>query len=639
MVDMGIIMTENIHSELSENPDAKGEERLRIISQSAREVGPAIFTAVMTTIITFLPVFALTGAEGKLFTPLAWAKTLSMFGAVIVAVALIPALSTCFLKPPLKPIEKNKVSLKIVSIYRPVLTWVLEHRGLFLIAPLVLLLLGGFSYTRLGKEFMPSLNEGDLLYMPVTTYDVSMTKARELLSLTDKILVEHPLVVSAVGKLGRADTALDPAPIAMFETVVKLVDEEHWPKGMDIYDVMEKLDRDIQIPGLINSWDFPIQTRITMISSGIKTQLGVKIFGDDLKTLESLAQEVTNVVKEVPGATGVYAQQISGKPYVEFDINRVAASRYGINVGEINKILQTAVGGMEIGQFFEGRERYPIRLRYKKDMRDDVERLKKVLVPSPLGHHIPIEQLAEVRIVTGPAVIPSENGMLRSLVQTNVRGRDVIGFVEEAREKVNNEIDLPKGYSIEWAGQYENEQRAKKRLMILFPLALMINLMILYWGMRNMVEGMMIFSAVPIASAGGLILLGVLDVNTSVAVWVGFLSLFGIAVDDGVVMMTYLRQEIRRKKPESFDVLKKAILEAGSRRIRPLIMTTTTTVMALMPVMWSQGTGSEIMQPMAIPTLGGMAVSFVSLFMIPVLFSYYYQRKIENPESENENHA
>jgi Cu(I)/Ag(I) efflux system membrane protein CusA/SilA len=639
MVDMGIIMTENIHSELSENPDAKGKERLRIISQSAREVGPAIFTAVMTTIITFLPVFALTGAEGKLFTPLAWAKTLSMFGAVIVAVALIPALSTYFLKPPLKPIEKNKVSLKIVSIYRPVLTWVLEHRGLFLIAPLVLLLLGGFSYTRLGKEFMPSLNEGDLLYMPVTTYDVSMTKARELLSLTDKILVEHPLVVSAVGKLGRADTALDPAPIAMFETVVKLVDEEHWPKGMDIYDVMEKLDRDIQIPGLINSWDFPIQTRITMISSGIKTQLGVKIFGDDLKTLESLAQEVTNVVKEVPGAAGVYAQQISGKPYVEFDINRVAASRYGINVGEINKILQTAVGGMEIGQFFEGRERYPIRLRYKKDMRDDVERLKKVLVPSPLGHHIPIEQLAEVRIVLGPAVIPSENGMLRSLVQTNVRGRDVIGFVEEAREKVNNEIDLPKGYSIEWAGQYENEQRAKKRLMILFPLALIINLMILYWGMRNMVEGMMIFSAVPIASAGGLILLGVLDVNTSVAVWVGFLSLFGIAVDDGVVMMTYLRQDIRRKKPESFEVLKKAILEAGSRRIRPLIMTTTTTVMALMPVMWSQGTGSEIMQPMAIPTLGGMAVSFVSLFMTPVLFSYYYQRKIENPESENENHA
>jgi Cu(I)/Ag(I) efflux system membrane protein CusA/SilA len=636
MVDMGIIMTENIHSELSENPDAKGKERLRIISQSAREVGPAIFTAVMTTIITFLPVFALTGAEGKLFTPLAWAKTLSMFGAVIVAVALIPALSTYFLKPPLKPIEKNKVSLKIVSIYRPVLTWVLEHRGLFLIAPLVLLLLGGFSYTRLGKEFMPSLNEGDLLYMPVTTYDVSMTKARELLSLTDKILVEHPLVVSAVGKLGRADTALDPAPIAMFETVVKLVDEEHWPKGMDIYDVMEKLDRDIQIPGLINSWDFPIQTRITMISSGIKTQLGVKIFGDNLKTLESLAQEVTNVVKEVPGAAGVYAQQISGKPYVEFDINRVAASRYGINVGEINKILQTAVGGMEIGQFFEGRERYPIRLRYKKDMRDDVERLKKVLVPSPLGHHIPIEQLAEVRIVTGPAVIPSENGMLRSLVQTNVRGRDVIGFVEEAREKVNNEIDLPKGYSIEWAGQYENEQRAKKRLMILFPLALIINLMILYWGMRNMVEGMMIFSAVPIASAGGLILLGVLDVNTSVAVWVGFLSLFGIAVDDGVVMMTYLRQDIRRKKPESFEVLKKAILEAGSRRIRPLIMTTTTTVVALMPVMWSQGTGSEIMQPMAIPTLGGMAVSFVSLFMIPVLFSYYYQRKIENPEPNNE---
>lgn len=636
MVDMGIIMTENIHSALSENPKAKGPERLKLVAHSAKEVGPAIFTAVMTTIVTFLPVFALTGAEGKLFTPLAWAKTLAMFGSVVVAVVLIPALATSFLKPPLRPIEKNKVSQKIVSLYQPALVWVLEHRKLFLVLPLLLFIAGGISFSKLGKEFMPSLNEGDILYMPVTSSDVSMTKARELLSLTDKILEEHPLVESAVGKLGRADTSLDPAPIGMFETVVKLVDEDHWPEGMDIYDVMAKLDRDIQIPGLVNSWDFPIQTRIVMISSGIKTQLGVKIFGDDLETLESLSQEVSKVIQEVPGAAGVYAQQISGKPYIEFDINRVAASRYGINVGEINKILQTAVGGMELGQFFEGRERYPIRLRYKKDMRSDIERLKKVLVPSLLGHHIPIEQLADVRLVTGPSMIPSENAMLRSLVQTNVRDRDVIGFVEEAREKVNEKIDLPKGYSIEWSGQFENEQRAKKRLMILFPLALMINLMLLYWGMRNMTEGLMIFSAVPVACAGGLILLGLLDVNTSVAVWVGFLSLFGIVVDDGVVMMTYLKQEVKRARPESFELLKEVILKAGSRRIRPLIMTTTTTMMALMPVMWSQGTGSEIMRPMAIPTLGGMAVSFISLFIIPVLFSYYYQRKILTKEFHDE---
>ncbi len=398
---------------------------------------------------------------------------------------------------------------------------------------------------------MPSLNEGDIMYMPTTTPDVSMTQARELLAYTDRVLNEHPLVERAVGKLGRAETAIDPAPVAMFETIVKLVPEEQWPEGMSIYDVMQELDKSLQVPGLVNSWDFPIQIRIGMISTGIKTQVGVKIFGEDVHVLEKLAAKVGKVLEEVRGAYGVYAEQITGKPYIEFEVDRVAASRYGINSGTINQILQTAVGGMPIGQFYEGRERYPIRVRYKKELRDRIDELKRVLVPSPLGYHIPIEQLADIKTVIGPAAIQSENGLLRSMVLLNVRDRDLIGFVEEAKKVVDEKIELPAGYSIEWAGQFENETRANRRLMILVPLSLMINLLIIYLGIGNLRNSAIIFTAIPLAMAGGLIFLWLGGFNASVAVWVGFIALFGIAVDDGVVMMTYLQESLKATGPRA----------------------------------------------------------------------------------------
>ncbi|MBK24585.1 MAG: CusA/CzcA family heavy metal efflux RND transporter [Halobacteriovorax sp.] len=633
MVDMGIIMTENIYSHLSEKPNVSKKERIEIIIKSAREVGPAILTAVMTTIVTFLPVFGLEGSEGKLFGPLAWAKTLAMFGSVVVAIVLVPALSVFLLKGKLKPIENNKVSFLIIKSYRPALNWVLKNRKKFLIAPTILLILGAFALSNLGKEFMPSLNEGDILYMPTTTPDISMTKARELLAYTDKVLKEHPLVEYSVGKLGRANTAIDPAPVAMFETVIKLIPKEKWPKGKTIYEIMQDLDQAVQVPGLVNSWDFPIQTRIGMISTGIKTQIGIKIFGSDLKELESLAGKIGKEVEKIKGAYGVYAEQITGKPYIEFDIDRIAASRYGINTGTVNKILQTAVGGMPIGQFYDGRERYPIRVRYKKELRDRIDELKKVLVPSPLGQHIPLEQLAHIKVVTGPAAIQSENGLLRSVVLLNVKGRDLIGFVEEAKKHIGKTVELPKGYSIVWAGQYENQVRATNRLKMLVPIALIINLVIIFLGIKNLRNSAIIFSAVPIAMAGGLILLWIGGFNTSVAVWVGFIALFGIAVDDGVVMMTYLQESIKKHTPKNWEELKGCIVEAGSRRIRPLVMTTTTTVVALVPVMWATTTGSEVMKPMAIPTLGGMLVELITLFIVPVTFSYFEQRRIEQGES------
>lgn len=627
MIDMGIIMTENIYANLAQNPNVSKEDRVEIIVKASREVGPAILTAVSTTIVTFLPVFGLEASEGKLFGPLAWAKTLAMFGSVTVAIVLVPALAVYFLKGNLKPIEKNPVSNTIVKTYIPILHWMLEHRKLFLTLPVMILLLGGFAYSKLGKEFMPSLNEGEILYMPVTTPDVSMTKAREILAYIDKKLQEHPLVADAIGKLGRADTAIDPAPISMFETVVKLVPKNEWPDGISIYDIMNELDEELQVPGLVNAWLFPIENRISMISTGIKTQIGVKVFGDDSKTLEEISAQIGKEVEKISGAYGVYAEKITGKPYIEFDIDRIAASRYGINTGTINKILQTAVGGMTIGQFYEGRDRYPIRVRYKKELRNRIDELKKVLVPSPLGHHIPIVELANVQVVTGPSVIQSENGMLRSLVLLNVRGRDLIGFVEEAKNKIDK-INLPEGYSIVWAGQYESQVRSNNRLMVLMPLALFINLVIIYFGIKSLRNAVIVFSAVPIAFAGGLILLWVGGFNTSVAVWVGFIALFGIAVDDGVIKMTYLQQSMKKNTPDNWNELKETIIEASSRRIRPLLMTTTTTVAALLPIMWSTGTGSEVMKPMAIPTLGGMLVELISLFVVPIVFSYFEHRKI-----------
>ena len=631
MVDMSIIMTENIYSHLAQKPKATKSERVAIVIQAAREVGPAILTAVMTTIVTFMPVFALQGSEGKLFVPLAWSKTLAMLGAVMVALVLIPSLSVFMLKGQLKPIEKNKISFFIVNSYVPMINWVLENRKKFLIAPVVLMVLGTWTWFKLGKEFMPSLNEGDILYMPTTTPDISITKAREMLSYTDRVLNEHPLVEYAVGKLGRANSAIDPAPVSMFETVVKLVPPQKWPAGKTIYEIMQELDQSLQIPGLVNSWDFPIQTRITMISTGIKTQIGVKIFGNDLDTLESLATKIGQELEQVKGAYGVYAEQITSKPYIEFDIDRVAAARYGINTGTVNKILQTAIGGMPIGQFYQGRERYPIRIRYKKELRDRIDELKRVLVPSPLGQHIhiPLEQLADINIVTGPAAIQSENGLLRATVLLNVQGRDLIGFVEAAKKRVEKNVAFPPGYSLVWAGQYENQIRANNRLKLLVPIALLINLLIIFWGIKNLKNSIIIFSAVPIAMMGGLILLWLGDFNTSVAVWVGFIALFGIAVDDGVVMMTYLQTIVKDSKPSNWNELRECIVAAGTKRIRPLLMTTMTTVFALLPIMVSTSTGSEVMKPMAIPILGGMLVELITLFVVPVTFSYFEQKRMD----------
>ena len=628
MVDMGIIMVEAIYSSILDDDSSNPPDRLAAITKGARSVAPAILTAVSTTIITFLPVFGLQGSEGKLFHPLAWSKTLAMGGAVVVAIFLIPALSVFLLRGKLPTIEKNKSSLLLQHFYQKILRKVLNQGRVLLLIPFLIIVMGIFSLSRLGSEFMPSLNEGDILYMPVTTPDVSMTKARELLSYTDSVIKEHPLVEMVVGKLGRVDSALDPAPIAMFETVIRLVPQKNWPRGVDIYDIMDDLDQRLQIPGLVNSWDFPIQTRIGMISTGIKTQVGLKIFGDDPETLESLASKAGEIIKTIPGSKNVYSEKITGKPYIEFQIDRVAASRYGINTGDINKILRTAVGGMTIGQFFEGRERYPIRVRYKKEFRDRIDQLKKVLVPSPLGHHIPLQQLANIKVVTGPAVLNSEAGKLRFSVLFNGDGSDIIGLVNKAKTKIESELELPKGYTLTWEGQFKNQKRAQKRLLFLIPLALLINICLMRWGLKSWFASFMVFSAIPLSLSGGLMTLWIFNIDTSVAVWVGFIALFGIAVDDGVVMMTNL-QSLELTKMKSLIEFKEAVIEAAVKRIRPLVMTTVTTLLALVPVLWATSIGSEVIQPMALPILGGMIFELMSLLLLPFLFLNHYKKQIK----------
>lgn len=631
MVDMGIIMTENIFSHLSIDKPKDLNSRIIVVKKAAKEIAPSIVTAVLTTIVTFLPVFVLTGAEGKLFVPLAWAKTLAMLGAVLVAITLIPVLSIFLIKEKVTGIEDNKVGKKIITVYKPLLEWVLEHRLKFLSIPIILIIAALFSYQRIGEEFMPSLNEGEILYMPVTAPDVSITKARELLSYTDKELMKHPLVSSVVGKLGRAETSLDPAPVGMFETLVKLKPKEEWPSGKSIYDIMNELDESLQIPGVVNSWDFPIQTRIGMISTGIKTQIAVKVFGEDLRVLEKLTSKIGHELEKVEGAYGVYAESINGKAYLEFKIDRVKASRFGVNTGDINAIIQSAIGGMTIGQMYEGRQRYPIRVRYKKELRHRIDELKNILIATPLGQHIPISQVAKIELTDGPAMIQSENGILRSTVQLNVKGRDLVSFVQEAKKIIDEKVDLPSGYSLEWAGQYKNIERANKRLLFLIPLSLLINLLILYFNFRSIKLSLIVFSAIPVAATGGIILLGLTDTPSSVAVWVGFIALFGIAVDDGVVMMSFLKSGLEdrgERGPKNLLEIKRLIVEAGCRRIRPLIMTTTTTIFALLPVMWATGQGSEVMRPMAIPTLGGMTIELITLFIVPVVFSYVYEFKL-----------
>ncbi len=636
LVDAGIVVTENVIRHAEAYSEAHGEYRSQITQltlEATKLVGRPIFYAMTIIILAFIPVFALVGLEGKLFHPLAFTKTFAMVGSTIIAVTLVPVLCTYLIRGKLHREEANPVMHFLQQLYKPALTWALKHRITTLAAASALFICAMFLATTIGSEFMPPLNEETAMFMPITDPAISLTKATEILREQDRIIAQDPAVENVAGKIGRADTATDPAPINMTETMITLKPRDQWPDGTTKEDILQRLDAKLRMPGVTNIWTQPIRNRIDMLSTGIRTQVGVKIFGSDLTTIERLSGEVEQVVRRVPGAADLYAERITGAPYLEIETDRAAAARYGINVGDVQDVIETAVGGKNLTTAIDGRQRLPIRVRYAPDFRDTPEALRNVLVTASNGAQIPLTQVASVRVVMGPAMISSENGLLRGSVLLNVRGRDVGSFVEQAQRAVAREVKLPAGYYVEWSGQYENQLSARRRLMLVIPAVLLIMSVLLYKIYDSLKEALHVMLAVPFALTGGIFLVKILGYNFSVAVWVGFIALFGTAVQTGVVMVIYLEEVVARKKAAmgalTVQGLHEAVMEGALLRLRPKVMTVLTVVAGLLPLMWSGRTGAEFMKPLATPVLGGMVSSLLHVLIVtPVIFTWLREWEI-----------
>jgi Cu(I)/Ag(I) efflux system membrane protein CusA/SilA len=636
LVDAGIVMTENVIRHAETYHQEHGEYRSKIgeiTLSAARLVGRPIFFSMAIIILAFVPVFALTGMEGKLFHPLAFTKTFAMVGSTIIAVTLVPVLCTLLIRGRLHREESNPVMRILRAIYAPVLRFALRHRILTLVSAAGLFGFAIFLASGIGSEFMPPLDEETAMWMPVTDPSISLSKATELLRDQDRIIAQDPVVASVVGKIGRAETSTDPAPINMTETILTFKPKNQWPAGLTKDAIMQRLDEKLRMPGVTNIWTQPIRNRIDMLSTGIRTQVGVKVFGSDLQTIEKKSAEIERVLHAVPGAADLYAEKITGAPYLEIHIDRTAAARYGINVGDAQDVIESAIGGKNVTFTIEGRQRFPVRVRYARDFREDVEALANVLVAGPSGTQIPLRDIARIGVVMGPSMITSENGLLRGTVLMNVRGRDVGGFVDEAKRVVAQHVSLPPGYYIEWSGQYENQIRAKQRLQIVIPVVLVIIFVLLYMTYHSAKEALHVLLAVPFALTGGIFLLKFLGYNFSVAVWVGFIALFGTAVQTGVVMVIYLEEAVRRKVNAEGELtiqgLHEAVMEGSLLRLRPKVMTVATVVAGLLPIMWSTHTGAEVMKPLATPVLGGMVSSLIHVLIVtPVIFTAFREREL-----------
>jgi copper/silver efflux system protein len=636
LVDAGIVVTENVirHAELYYQEHGEYRSRITEITREATKlVGRPIFYAMTIIILAFIPVFALVGMEGKLFHPLAFTKTFAMVGSTIIAVTLVPVLCTFLIRGKLHREEANPIMNFLQRLYKPVLAWALRHRVTTLAVASVLFIFAMFLATTIGSEFMPPLNEETAMFMPITDPAISLTKASEILREQDRIISQDPAVETVVGKIGRADTSTDPAPINMTETIITLKARDQWPSGTTKEDILQRLDTRLRMPGVTNIWTQPIRNRIDMLSTGIRTQVGIKIFGSDLNTIEKLSGEIEQVVRRVPGAADLYAERITGAPYLEIETKRTAAARYGINVGDVQDVIETAIGGRNLTTAIDGRERLPISVRYAPDFRDTPEALRNVLVTASSGAQIPLTQVASIRVVMGPAMISSENGLLRGSVLLNVRGRDVGSFVEQAQRAVTREVKLPSGYYLEWSGQYENQLSARRRLMLVIPVVLLIMSVLLYKIYNSVKEALHVMLAVPFAFTGGIFLLKILGYNFSVAVWVGFIALFGTAVQTGVVMVIYLEEAVARKKAAMGELtihgLHEAVMEGALLRLRPKIMTVSTVIAGLLPLMWSSRTGAEFMKPLATPVLGGMVSSLLHVLIVtPVIFTWLREWEI-----------
>jgi len=636
LVDAAIVVTENAFR-FMERRRVDPRDRRRVtetVLDATRLVGRPIFFSMAIIILAFIPVFALTGQEGKLFHPLAFTKTFSMVGATILAVTLVPVLCSLLIGGKVRGEESNPIMRPLVWAYRPVLDFALRHRVVTLGIAAVTVVGALALLPRIGSEFMPPLNEGDLMFMPVTDPSISLPQAIEIVKKQNDAIQKFPEVASVVAKIARADTSTDPAPVNMTEAIVSLKPESTWRPGMTREKLIGEMDAATTLPGVSNIWTQPIINRINMLTTGIRSEVGVKVFGTDLKVLQERAAAVADTLRNIPGAADVYAEQVTGAPYLDVRVNRQTAARYGITVGAIQDVIETAVGETNLTLTIEGRQRFPVRVRYAPEYRANAQALGSVLVTAPNGTQVPLGQLADITQVSGPAMISSENGLLVVTVLLNVRGRDVGSFVNEARQVIVRTVALPQGSYVEWSGQYENEIRARHRLQIVIPIVLLVIYVLLYLTYRSFIDAAQVLLAVPFALAGGIYLLYFLGYNMSVAVWIGFIALFGTAVQTAVVMVIYLEEAVAQKREAlgghlTRQALLAAVKEGALLRLRPKVMTVSTVVASLLPIMWSHSTGAEVMKPLATPVLGGMVSSLVHVLLVtPVIFYWLREREL-----------
>ena len=632
MVDGAIVMIENVHKHM-ERTELTDKNRWQVIAQASIEVGPAIFFSLLIITMSFLPVFALEAQEGRMFHPLAFTKTYAMAAAAGLSITLVPVIMGYFIRGKVLAEQANPLNRWLSQGYIPLLNAVLARPKTTLLLALAVTIVGFWPLRYLGSEFIPPLDEGDILYMPTTAANVSVGKAREILQQTDKLIRTVPEVKSVFGKAGRADSATDPADLVMMETTIQLKPKEEWRPGMTPEKLKEELNTLIQFPGLTNAWVPPIKTRIDMLATGIKTPVGIKVAGPDLKVIQKIGQQLEQIVGKVEGAASVYAERVAGGRYVKVDIDRLKAARYGLNIADVQAVLATAVGGMDVGQTIEGRERYPINLRYPQSYRNSVASLELLPLVTPMGERIALADVAKVYISDEAPMLRSENSRLNGWIYVDIRGRDIGSFVADAKAQVEKQLVLPAGYALNWSGQYEYMERAKARLAYVVPLTFAIIVLLLYLAFRRFQEVLLILTTLPLAVVGGIWTVWLLDFNMSVGVGVGFIALAGVAVETGVLMLVYLNHAwddlLAEGKPDQAG-LHRAVIQGAALRLRPKMMTVVTIIAGLLPIMWSHGTGSEVMQRIAAPMIGGMVSALVlTLLVLPAAFYLWRRRGLD----------
>ena len=628
MTDGAIVMIENMHKHMEKTP-LTNENRWEVVAKSASEVGPALFFSLLIITVSFMPVFILEAQEGRMFAPLAYTKTYAMAASAGLAITLVPVLMGYFIRGKVISEQKNPVNRLLVAAYRPLLNWVLKFPKMTLVLAVVVSVIGFYPVNKIGSEFIPPLDEGDLMYMPTTYPGLSVGKAREILQQTDKLIATVPEVKTVFGKVGRAETATDPAPLTMIETFIQLKPKDEWREGMTLEKLKKELDGLVKFPGLTNAWVMPIKTRIDMLATGIKTPVGIKVAGPKLSEIQKIGQQIEVLLKDLQGTASVYSERVAGGRYIKVDINREKAARYSLNISDVQQVVSTAIGGTNVTQTVEGQERYPVNLRYPQAYRDSPEELMLLPIVTPTGQRIALGDVANVFIEDGPPGIKSENARLNGWSFIDIDGVDIGTYVEHAQQVLDKDLILPAGYSITWAGQYEYMQRAKDKLTYVLPLTLAIIIVLLYLNFRSFAEVTIIMATLPLAMIGGVWLMYLEGFNFSVAVGVGFIALAGVAVEIGVIMLVYLNQAYQEKcieaeqadKPLSLVQLQQAIIEGAGLRVRPVMMTVATIIIGLLPVLYGTGTGSEVMSRIAAPMVGGMGSAIVlTLLVIPAVY-------------------